>query len=255
MKRVIVTTSWDDGAQEDLKILALLKKYNLKGTFYIPQKIDHFVYDKPLVRLNDKQIKKISHEQEVGAHTLTHQYFNVLDELEIEKEIFESKKWLEELIGQKVAVFAYPGGVFNSVALEKVAQAGFLGGRTVECFKTMVEDNFRMGVTMLAYPMFPRSRDWSLFFRLKKYLERLSERKNSLREMEIASSPFASWSDLSMKLFDFVSEKGGVFHLAGHSWELEKYNLWPQLERVLAYISGRNTEVDYLTNGEVLKRL
>ena len=35
MKKTIVTTSWDDGHKLDLKLAALLKKYNIKGTFYI----------------------------------------------------------------------------------------------------------------------------------------------------------------------------------------------------------------------------
>jgi hypothetical protein len=34
-KEIIVTISWDDGQKLDLKFTNLLKKYGLKGTFYI----------------------------------------------------------------------------------------------------------------------------------------------------------------------------------------------------------------------------
>ena len=37
MSRLIVTTSWDDGSIQDLKLGELLMKYGIKGTFYIPR--------------------------------------------------------------------------------------------------------------------------------------------------------------------------------------------------------------------------
>jgi hypothetical protein len=32
---IYVTTSWDDGHKLDMKLAVLLKKYGIKGTFYI----------------------------------------------------------------------------------------------------------------------------------------------------------------------------------------------------------------------------
>jgi hypothetical protein len=48
-------------------------------------------------------------------------------------------------------------------------------------------------------------------------------------------------------VFDEVLAKGGVFHLWGHSWEVDKNNDWYALRRVLDYISQR-PEVTYLAN-------
>jgi peptidoglycan/xylan/chitin deacetylase (PgdA/CDA1 family) len=42
MNKVTVTTSWDDGHILDVKLSELLKKYNLKGTFYIAPKNREF---------------------------------------------------------------------------------------------------------------------------------------------------------------------------------------------------------------------
>ena len=38
MKKIVVTTSWDDGHILDLKLSNLLTKYNIKGTFYLSPK-------------------------------------------------------------------------------------------------------------------------------------------------------------------------------------------------------------------------
>lgn len=43
---------------------------------------------------------------------------------------------------------------------------------------------------------------------------------------------------------------GGVFHLWGHSWEIEHNKDWGRLERVLSYFANRS-DVKYLNNGEL----
>lgn len=47
---------------------------------------------------------------EFGAHTVTHRSFSELSESEIEKEVLDSKKAIEEKIGAPVVSFAYPFG-------------------------------------------------------------------------------------------------------------------------------------------------
>ena len=36
MRKAIVTTSWDDGHPLDLRVVDLLARYGIKGTFYVP---------------------------------------------------------------------------------------------------------------------------------------------------------------------------------------------------------------------------
>ena len=54
-----------------------------------------------------------------------------------------------------------------------------------------------------------------------------------------------------MAMFDRVMVRGGVFHLWGHSWEIENHKDWQRLEAVLKYIS-RRPGVVYATNQELL---
>jgi hypothetical protein len=64
--------------------------------------------------------------------------------------------------------------------------------------------------------------------------------------------PGASWRELACGLFEHVLERGGVWHLWGHSWEIEERSMWDEVGAVLDAVSGREG-VDYLTNGEVVR--
>src|SRR2546430_1752338 len=41
------------------------------------------------------------------------------------------------------------------------------------------------------------------------------------------------WEKLAMALFDRTCQTSGIFHLWGHSWEIEKNNGWQKLENIL----------------------
>jgi len=62
---------------------------------------------------------------------------------------------------------------------------------------------------------------------------------------------FLDWENLAKAMFDDTYKKGGIFHLWGHSWVIEKQNEWKKLEQVLIYISNHKN-VSYLTNKELL---
>jgi hypothetical protein len=67
-----------------------------------------------------------------------------------------------------------------------------------------------------------------------------------------ARDRFWNWDTLAMDLFDRVASDGGVFHLWGHSWEIEARRDWRRLERVLDHISGRS-QATYISNGALAK--
>jgi len=48
-----------------------------------------------------------------------------------------------------------------------------------------------------------------------------------------------------------VVEKGGVFHVWGHSWEIEQPGLWGQLEEIFK-IPYKISNVTYLTNSQLV---
>jgi hypothetical protein len=60
------------------------------------------------------------------------------------------------------------------------------------------------------------------------------------------------WHELARLLFEHVRDRGGVWHLWGHSWEIEERGMWGELRRLLDAVAGRDG-VDYVTNGEVAR--
>jgi hypothetical protein len=55
---------------------------------------------------------------------------------------------------------------------------------------------------------------------------------------------------MGMYTFDYVLTHGGVWHLYGHSWELDDFRLWDGLRTMLDYVALRDG-VQYLTNGKL----
>ncbi|MCR4283789.1 MAG: polysaccharide deacetylase family protein [Parcubacteria group bacterium] len=249
MKEVIVTTSWDDGAVEDIKLLNLLNEYGLKGTFYIPESIDYEIEDgKKVVRMPDDDVKRIAESQEVGAHSLSHIYFDKLNREDVKAEISGSKGYLEDLLGKEVKMFCYPGGVFTENDAYEVKSAGFLGARTVDLFKFEVNDFFQMPTSINCYP-FPFRYD-----SLRAFFQPVLKYKEEIFKLKLSIKSFLSWQNLAMAMFDHAVSNGGMFHLWGHSWEIEKNNMWQDLEEVFKYISNKEG-VKYMTNSETLEFL
>ena len=62
---------------------------------------------------------------EFGAHTFNHPKINTLSNDEIEHQIIDVKKPLEEKIGREIITFAYPYGILNDYAKEMAEKAGY----------------------------------------------------------------------------------------------------------------------------------
>jgi len=227
MNKCIVTTSWDDGQQFDEKISSLLFDYGIKGTFYIAKNWEGRIVDTDLIKELDKNF-------EIGAHGLSHSDLTSIPLKDAAKEIKCSKEWLEKLLNHKIEMFAYPKGKYNDKIGELVRQAGFLGVRTLNFNTTLSKNPFMMGVGCQASNGSP--------------LQRL---RASLK-FGMSFKSLLDWSVNAKLLFDYVMENGGIWHLWGHSWEIEENGDWEKLEKVLEYASNKKN-VNYLENREIIK--
>ncbi|MCE9643653.1 polysaccharide deacetylase family protein [Candidatus Parcubacteria bacterium] len=240
-----VTTSWDDGHKLDLRTAALLERYGVRGTFYISEK-----YAEP--RLTEEEIRSLLLFHEVGAHTVTHPDLTKLSEAEALREMVEGKAWLEAVLGQEVPLFCYPSGRYSARVVELVKEAGFQGARTTASGVTEPpQDPFLIGTTVQVYPFPFRKLDRKNYY-WGKLFQPLSERYGSFRSLGVPLSAMTSWRSAALAAFDHALAGGGVFHLWGHSWELERYGLWDDLEWLLARMSERKGEVRFVGNGELL---
>ena len=242
-----VTTSWDDGDVLDGRLADELDTYKVKGTFYVNR---NYRQD----RLSVDGIKDLSKRHEIGAHTLTHIDLSK-SPVEIQREeIAGSKKWIEAIIGAPIQMFCYPFGHVGAYSEQIVKEAGFKGARTTEYGAIHLgSDPFFMPTTIHIYPFPLRKKDASALY-WRKLFQPYFERSAAFKKLGLPFTSFRSFESLACAAFDIAKEKGEVFHLWGHSWEIEKYGMWQELGRVLAYISGR-ADCQYLTNGDIITRL
>jgi peptidoglycan/xylan/chitin deacetylase (PgdA/CDA1 family) len=232
VKKVLVTTSWDDGHTLDLKLARLLRHYKLAATFYVaPQNREL----KPNERLSEKNIKELSKNFEIGAHTLTHPELTKLDDAKAKKEIIQSKKILEGITDQKVTSFCYPKGKFHKSHQEILKRTGFKFARTVTRFATEIKEPLAATTTTHTY------RHWSDMLQIARVADFHPQKFLKL---------LLNWDQLAITIFDQTRKTGGTFHLWGHSWEIEENGDWARLENVFRHIS-KKPSVGYVTNGEL----
>lgn len=125
-----VILSFDDGwKNEYTHAFPLLKKYHMKGTF--------FIFTNPIGRkvqwMTWNEIKEMDAAgMEIGGHTRTHPILTKIEtDKELDKEIAGSKKTIENHLGHPIYAFAYPFGLENDQVVAAVKRAGYVVGRTL----------------------------------------------------------------------------------------------------------------------------
>lgn len=235
-----MTTSWDDDAASGLRIADLLGNRGLPGTFYVPTgQLGESS------RFSRRDLHALAGNGfEIGAHTISHRILIDLGPEELVREVGECKLILEQLLGREVSTFCYPRGRFNAAVVGEVERAGYHGARTTRMLCSGADFlPMKMPTTIQAYP---HAR--SNYLRNAVRLGGMVELAKSSFDLVV----FESWLELGKKLFDRVLREGGIWHLYGHPWEIEKLNLWSQVQEMLDYVSGREG-VAYLTNAQLLQ--
>ena len=239
-----ITTSWDDGDIFDVRLSEMLSRHGIKGTFYITK---HYRPE----RVSDTDIRTIAKHHEIGAHTLTHPDLRERSLTEKKDEIQGSKQWLEEILGSRVKMFCYPKGLYDDETVSAVKDAGFLGSRTTRLgLIDSPSDPFRLDTTIQVYP-FPFRKLNARNYYVGKLLQPYVQRTSALRALGVSTLSMRSWLAMAKSTFDIAKQHGDVFHLWGHSWEIEKYNMWDDLENLLTYMNACK-ECRFVTNSELL---
>jgi len=228
---MIFTTSWDDGYALDLKVADLLDQYGCKGTFYVSP---HMQHEADMLTVSD--IQKLSERHEIGAHTLTHPRLTQLSAMETQQEIEGSKKWVEEQTQHPCEMFCYPFGDTNAEVRNIVEKAGFRGARTVEAFRFTIDDPFLMPTSLHLYT-FPWRRRWTRWWHALDPLGPQRAWSKKYRALRVPFSAQWNWLSLAKYLFLYSLEwELPFFHLWGHGAEIERFNLWKDLEEFLAFV-------------------
>ena len=227
-KKKAVTFSFDDGVVQDIRLVEILNKYNLKGTFNLnsaklglpsdPWKVEWGEIPRPI--LNVSKIKPLYVGHEVAVHTLTHPNLTTLNDETVIYQVDEDRKKLEEIFGYSVVGMAYPcGGVNNDARVAK-----------------LIQEN-----TPIRYA---RTITSTLTFDLQKgNLLQFNPTLHFLNEKT---------EEIVDKFLALETDEPQLLYIWGHSYELDySESRWERFENLCKKLSGK-ADIFYGTNKEVL---
>ena len=219
-----VTFSFDDGVQQDKKLMAIFDKYGLKGTFNfnsgrfgvegIWEGVDH-------TKFRADEMVEVYKGHEVAGHSVNHPTLTKIEEDEkVIYEVEHDRRTLSDVMGYEVVGFAYPnGGVNNDDRVEKLIRdhSGVKYARTItSSYSFDLQDNLlRFNPTVLA----------------TEYDKALA---------------------LAKEFIELETTEPKLLYIWGHSYSFDVDNSWDKIEELCKLISGKD-DIFYGTNREVFE--
>ena len=217
-----LTLSYDDGVEQDIELMRLLKKYGVKCTFnlnsgWYPPEGTTYPAGTIHRRMTESKVTELYSDPfaEVAGHASTHPFLDQLAPSQAMKEVVDDRIALEKQFGKLVRGFAYPYGTFNDDVVEILRLAGIVYARTV-----------------ISHHSFDLPKDW---LRLGATCHHDDPLLMELGNKFVNETP---------------SRDSWLFYLWGHSYEFEQHDNWQVIEDFLALTSGKD-DVWYATNLEV----
>lgn len=221
-KAKALTLSYDDGVEQDIRLMEIMDANGLKGTFNLNSGLyapEGTVYPEGHIhrRMTEKQVTELYARSghEVAVHGLTHPFFEQLPENMLMWEVLKDRENLEKQFGTIVRGLAYPFGGYNDQVVECLKKAGIAYARTV-----ISSHDFKLPQDWLRLEATCHHRDPKLMELAKKFVEGTPNRESRL------------------------------FYLWGHSYEFEDCDNWNVIEAFASYVGGRE-DIWYATNIEI----
>ena len=225
-KKKAITFSYDDGVTQDIRMIEILNRYGLKGTFNLNSEL---LGKEGLLIRNEAEIRhdkvspadvpRIYAGHEVAAHTLTHPFLPRCEDNEVVRQVETDRLRLSELCGYEVLGMAYPcGGANHDKRVETLVRekTGIRYARTIES-----NGNFAPQSDLFCFQPSVYHIDTDEMFKLGE------------------------------KFLSLDTETPALFYIWGHSYEFDAWNFWNRFEEFCKLMSGRD-DVFYGTNREVL---
>lgn len=235
---LVFTCSIDDGHPLDMRMAEMLDKHGLNATFFVPIKNREGANV-----ISNRNLAELARRFEIGSHTHDHYYLKNLDIRRTYYQIYEGKKQLEDVLGKVISGFCYPGGKYQRKDIELVKACGFKYARTtVNLCLDPGHKPFEMPTTV---QFFPHTRAVYLrnFVRSGHWLKRSGPLWFVIQ--------YQHWIDRLYALFDYACKHGMVFHLWGHSKQIEEMHAWQELGAFFSYVAQRVEVANRLTNAQV----
>lgn len=221
-KNKILIFSFDDGVTQDERMIEILDRYGIKGTFNINSELlgapGELVREG--VRISHNKIKPcdvrhIYQGHEIAAHTLTHPRLTTLSDEEVIRQVEKDRENLSELAGYEVTSFAYPcGGVNNDARVARLIKnfTGIKNARTITSTHAFTPPSY-------VYRLNP-----TVYFHEEE----------------------AKAFELAEKFVKMTTSKPKVFFVWGHSYEFDIHDTWDRFEEFCALLGGHD-DICYTT--------
>ena len=219
-RKKALTLSYDDAVRADKRLIEIMDKHGLKGTFNINGGL--FVEEATGRKAAKKDTLALfqNTHHEIAIHGYKHPSLAELEKDLIAYDIIKDREALEELFGRVIKGMAYPNGSIDDRVVEILRACGVEYARTV-----------------VSTEKFDIPTDW---LRLPATCHHNNPRLMELAKTFVEAEPARNlWYDKPM-----------LFYLWGHSYEFDDRDNWHVIEEFAAYMGGRE-DIWYATNGEI----
>ncbi len=213
------TLSYDDGVIYDKKLIEIMSKNGLKGTF----NINSGFFSASERRLSKEEVLELytNSGNEVAIHGRKHLSLTEVPSPMVVNDVLEDRKALEELFGKIITGMAYANSSYNDIVVEILKNCGVeyarIGGST---------ENFDI------------PSDW---LRWRPTCHHKNPRLMELTNKFFEEEPKRFWG-----------KKPRLFYLWGHSYEFNDDDNWYIIEEFAEFMGNRE-DVWYATNYEIYK--
>lgn len=212
------TLSYDDGMIEDVRLVEIMRKYGIKGTFNLNSRNLESGLDTMVSLDAAKELYRDG--MEVALHGYRHIVLPAFPSQVGIWDVFSNREHLEKNFGRAARGYAYPCGEYNDEVKEMLKAAGVVYARTAASTES-----------------FDMPTDW---LELNPTCHHNNPRLFELVD-EFLASPVTN---------SYRNRKTMLFYLWGHSYEFTKHNNWDVIERFCRKMS-ESDDVWFATNLEI----
>lgn len=209
-----VTLSYDDGVVEDRRLVEILNRHGLKGTFHLNS--GTLGQEK---KLKPDEIAAVYAGHEISAHSVNHPHLDAVPGDQLALEMLDDRRALEALAGYPVRGMSYPFGTYSGAIVGALPALGIEYARTVE-----------------SHGRFHVPQDFLLWHPTCHHNHELEKKTDEF--FALAQMPWR--------------RPMALLYVWGHSYEFPKDDNWDLIERFAARVGAEKETVWAATNIEIV---
>lgn len=220
--RKALTFSYDDGIEQDRKLVEIFNKYGMKATFNLNTGIQtpesNFEIEGVYInRMKQEGLEELYRGHEIATHGLTHAAPTGMTKEQLDEEFLTDMSNIECIYGTYPVGMAYAYGCVDDEVVKYLKSIGIKYGRTVEA-----SHSFEIPKEPLKLKATCHHNDDMLFELAEKFLKAEPKENEQM-----------------------------LFYVWGHSYEFDVNNNWDRIEEFCKMMSGK-ADIFYGTNRECL---